>query len=112
MFGADDSRFYKKAELVHLLCGKPIELNSKAAEDIVAEIFDKNPALSGEVIVENIIEHMESWVVLTEEDETNFDTELFEIFCNKKSEFLSKAMKYDLEDTKTITLAEFIDVCQ
>ena len=68
----------------------------------MTEIFEKNPALSGSVICENLNEQMESWVVLTEEDETNFDTELFEIFWNKKSEFLSKAVKYDIEGTKTI----------
>ena len=40
-------------------------------------------------------EFMASWIVLNEEDETNFDTELYSIFYDKREEFLSYWSKFD-----------------
>jgi Ca2+-binding EF-hand superfamily protein len=107
-----ERRDYFPEEICSTLEQEPFELSKEQAKGLVSSLFDQSPSLRSTVIARRFTDHLDSWEVLTEEEEQALDDLIREALSQHNGEFVELCTAKDKKSTGIISYRDFEDILQ
>ncbi|OMJ83485.1 hypothetical protein SteCoe_15588 [Stentor coeruleus] len=105
-----ESRLYNQMEVFAIFQQEPISFTEMQAELFTKFLFGSSEALTNEECSARFYELLEPWSVLSEDEESNYDSELKRIVQGLGEKLLIKMEEIDKDGQGFITLEKFYEI--
>ena len=110
IFNNELDALYKVEDLETILKSDPFGLSDETAKSICEVAFKTEKEMLGGRIMDNILEQMKPWRVMSEEDEGEFDRQLVGNFTPKGEQLHQKCLELDEAKTGYISSEQFYKI--
>jgi Ca2+-binding EF-hand superfamily protein len=105
-----ERRDYFPDEICSTLEQEPFELSKEQAKGLVSSLFDHSPSLRGTVIARRFTDNLDSWAVLTDDEEQALDDLIREALSQQNGAFVELCTAKDRKSAGIISYKDFEDI--